>query len=87
MLVGVQLTIEGDNDFSGLTEVASGAEMHVTGQLTGDVSVYGKLIVDGQVFGTVKVNDGGTLSGTGTVGAVNVQPGGTAARMKTTMVD
>lgn len=87
VLVGGQLTIEGDNDFSGLTEVASGAEMHVTGQLTGDVSVYGKLIVDGQVFGTVKVNDGGTLSGTGTVGAVNVQPGGTAARMKTTVVD
>lgn len=87
VLTGGKLTIAGDNDYSGLTEVASGAKMHVTGQLTGDVSVYGKLIVDGQVFGTVKVNNGGTLSGTGTVGAVKVLPGGTAARMKTTVVD
>ena len=87
VLAGGKLTIAGDNDYSGLTEVASGAEMHVTGQLSGDVSVYGKLIVDGQVFGTVKVNNGGMLSGTGTVGAVKVLPGGTAARMKTTVVD
>ncbi len=84
VLTGGKLTIAGENDYSGLTEVASGAEMHVTGQLTGDVSVYGTLIVDGHVFGTVKVNNGGTLSGTGAVGDVQVLSGGTAARMKTT---
>ncbi|EXL10655.1 hypothetical protein BG36_01930 [Aquamicrobium defluvii] len=87
VLIGGKLTIAGNNDYSGLTEVASGAEMHVTGQLTADVSVYGKLIVDGQVFGTVKVNNGGTLSGTGTVGSVNLLPGGMAGHMKTTEVD
>lgn len=71
MLAGGKLTIAGDNDYSGLTEVASGAEMHVTGQLAGDVSVHGKLSVDGQVSGTVTVHEGGELSGNGAISAVH----------------
>lgn len=71
-----------DNDYSGLTEVADGAELHVAGELTGDVAVSGKLVVDGRVYGTVTVKEGGQLSGAGAVGVVNVLPGGNAARMK-----
>ncbi|MDK8873301.1 hypothetical protein HYQ43_11690 [Paracoccus pantotrophus] len=71
VLAGGKLTIAGDNDYSGLTEVASGAEMHVTGQLAGDVSVHGKLSVDGQVSGTVTVHEGGELSGNGAISAVH----------------
>ncbi|MCB5362393.1 hypothetical protein H0484_01310 [Pusillimonas sp. CC-YST705] len=71
-----------DNDYSGLTEVAAGAELHVTGELTGDVAVSGKLVVDGTVHGTVTVKEGGQLLGTGAVGVVNVLPGGSAARLK-----
>ncbi|WP_448786207.1 hypothetical protein [Brucella intermedia] len=87
VLTGGKLIMAGENDYSGLTEIASGAELHVTGELTGDVSVDGRLVVDGQIYGKVKVNEGGQVSGTGTVGSVIVRPGGSATRMKTTAVD
>ncbi|MGE8546954.1 MAG: autotransporter-associated beta strand repeat-containing protein [Alcaligenes sp.] len=77
-----RLVLGGDNDYSGTTEVASGAELHVAGSLTGNVSVFGALVVDGQIDGTVTVQDGGRLSGQGKVGDVQVLSGGTAAEMK-----
>jgi uncharacterized protein with beta-barrel porin domain len=39
----------------------------------------GKLSVNGVLGGTVRVNSGGTLSGTGTVGSTTVAAGGTLA--------
>ncbi|WP_454005506.1 hypothetical protein [Alcaligenes sp. Marseille-Q7550] len=82
MLDKGRLVLGGDNDYSGTTEVASGAELHVAGSLTGNVSVFGALVVDGQIDGTVTVQDGGRLSGQGKVGDVQVLSGGTAAEMK-----
>lgn len=87
VVAGGKLTIGGDTDYSGLTEVAAGAELRVTGTLTGDVSVFGKLTLDGKVQGTVTVNNGGTVIGGGELGAVKIQPGGYAAQMKTIAVD
>lgn len=75
VLNGGKLTLSGENDYSGLTEVAAGAELHVSGSLTGDVSVSGLLVVDGEVSGNVTVKEGGTLTGSGTVGNVTNEGG------------
>jgi hypothetical protein len=78
-----KLTLSGKNDYSGVTKVASGAELRVTGSLTGDVSVSGLLAVDGEVSGTVTVEKGGRLTGSGKVGSVTVAEGGKADPMET----
>ncbi|MER8884259.1 hypothetical protein [Mesorhizobium sp. M0816] len=83
MVAGGKLTLSGKNKYSGMTEVAAGAELHVTGSLTGDVSVSGLLVVDGEVSGEVMVKEGGTLTGSGKVGTVTVAEGGKADPMKT----
>lgn len=70
-----------DSVYLGLTEAASGAELHVIGSLAGDVAVSGKLVVDGTIYGTVTAKGGGLLLGAGAVGAVDVQPGGNVVRM------
>lgn len=87
VLAGGKLILSGENDYSGLTEIANNAELHLTGSLTGDVAVYGKLVVDGNVSGTVKVHKGGQLSGSGTIGILDVQSGGIATRMKAVVLD
>ncbi|MDT4865175.1 hypothetical protein D3C80_597780 [compost metagenome] len=58
MLRAGKLTITGKADYSGLTDVARGAELRVTGELKGNVSVKGKLVNDGNVNWTVKVATG-----------------------------
>ncbi|WP_352575388.1 lysozyme inhibitor LprI family protein [Mesorhizobium sp. M0019] len=83
VVAGGKLTLSGKNKYSGMTEVASGAELRVTGLLTGDVSVSGLLVVDGEVSGKVMVKEGGTLTGSGKVGNVTVAEGGKADPMKT----
>jgi cytoskeletal protein CcmA (bactofilin family) len=57
--------------------------LHVTGSLTGDVSVSGLLVVDGEVSGKVTVKEGGRLTGLGKLGSVMVAEGGKADPMKT----
>lgn len=71
------LTLAGENYFSGPTEVFAGSELKITGSLSGDVVVSGALFVDGEVSGTVTVKSGGALSGSGKVGQVVSEPGGT----------
>jgi hypothetical protein len=83
VVAGGKLTLSGMNNYSGVTEVASGAELRVTGLLTGDVSVSGLLVVDGEVSGTVTVKEGGRLTGSGKVASVTVAEGGKADPMKT----
>ncbi|MER8995329.1 lysozyme inhibitor LprI family protein [Mesorhizobium sp. M0678] len=83
VVAGGKLTLSGKNKYSGITEVASGAELRVTGLLTGDVSVSGLLVVDGEVSGKVTVKEGGRLTGSGKVGTVTVAEGGKADPMKT----
>jgi autotransporter-associated beta strand protein len=57
------LTLTGNNTYTGATNVTDG-----------------KLVVDGNIStSTTTVEDGGTLGGSGTVGAVTVQSGGTLA--------
>lgn len=87
VVVGGKLTLAGDSDYSGLTEIGANGELHVTGALTGDVAVYGRLIVDGTVDGQVTVHGGGSVSGTGTVGDLAVQPGGSATQMRIAPTD
>lgn len=86
-IAGGRLTLGGDSDYSGLTEVAGGAELHVTGSLTGDILVAGKLVVDGTIYGTVTVKNGGQLAGRGEIGDVQILPGGRAADMKMVVSD
>ncbi|MER8771385.1 lysozyme inhibitor LprI family protein [Mesorhizobium sp. M0960] len=83
VVAGGKLTLSGKNTYSGVTEVASGAQLRVTGSLTGDVSVSGLLAVDGEVSGKVTVKEGGRLTGSGKVGSVTVAEGGKADPMKT----
>jgi autotransporter-associated beta strand protein len=83
VVAGGKLTLSGENKYSGMTEVAAGAELHVTGSLTGDVSVSGLLVVDGEVSGKVTVKEGGRLTGLGKLGSVMVAEGGKADPMKT----
>lgn len=64
-----------------MTEVAAGAELRVTGSLTGDVSVSGLLVVDGEVKVTFK--EGGRMVGSGKIGSVAVAEGGKSDTMKT----
>ena len=65
-----RLVLGGNSDFSGGTVVGPGAELHVEGSLTGDVTVSGTLVVEGQVSGTVTIEVGGQVIGDGTVGNV-----------------
>ncbi|WP_376702587.1 lysozyme inhibitor LprI family protein [Mesorhizobium sp. ISC25] len=83
VVAGGKLTLSGRNNYSGVTEVASGAQLRVTGSLTGDISVSGLLVVDGEVSGKVTVKEGGRLTGLGKLGSVMVAEGGKADPMKT----
>ncbi|WP_352777293.1 lysozyme inhibitor LprI family protein [Mesorhizobium sp. M0571] len=83
VIAGGKLTLSGKNKYSGMTEVAAGAELHVIGSLTGDVSVSGLLVVDGEVSGKVTVKEGGRLTGSGKVGSITVAEGGKADPMTT----
>lgn len=78
-----RLTLSGDSDYSGVTEIAAGAELHLRGSLTSDISVSGLLVVEGEVFGEVTVEEGGRLAGSGTVGGVTVTEGGSADPINT----
>lgn len=78
MVAGGRLTLTGDSDYFGLTEVAAGAELHVLGSLFSDVAVSGALIVDGTIFGKVTVENGGRVTGSGSVGEIVVVDGGSA---------
>ncbi len=82
-LEGGRLTLAGENDYKGITVVAAGAELVVTGSLTGDVTVSGKLIVDGEVSGTIRVENGGAVTGSGKAGKVTVAQGGSAVKLRT----
>lgn len=77
---GGKLELAGENSYTGKTEVARGAELRVSGSLAGDVSVAGVLIVDGEVTGQVRVENGGVLRGSGTIDDVIVAPGGRSER-------
>ncbi|WP_353023504.1 lysozyme inhibitor LprI family protein [Mesorhizobium sp. M1403] len=83
VVAGGKLTLSGKNNYSGVTEVASGAQLRVTGSLTGDISVSGLLVVDGEVSGKVTVKERGKLTGSGKAGSVTVAEGGKADPMKT----
>lgn len=83
VVAGGKQTLSGKNNYSGATEVASGAQLRVTGSLTGDISVSGLLVVDGEVSGKVTVKEGGRLTGLGKLGSVTVADGGKADPMKT----
>lgn len=78
VLTGGNLTLSGKNTYTGVTEIGTGAQLHVTGTLAGDVSVAGTLVVDGEVSGQVTVAAGGTLRGSGKTGRVTVAEGGTS---------
>ncbi len=82
-LSGGRLTLAGENDYKGVTIVDAGAELVVSGSLTGDVIVSGKLIVDGEISGTVRVENGGAVTGSGKAGKVTVAQGGSAVKLKT----
>jgi len=82
MVAGGKLTLTGDSDYFGLTEVAAGAELHVSGSLFSDVAVSGVLVVDGAIFGKVTVEKGGQLSGAGTVGELVIVDGGRSDPIK-----
>ncbi|MER9051499.1 autotransporter-associated beta strand repeat-containing protein [Mesorhizobium sp. M0923] len=83
VVAGGKLTLSGKNNYSGVTEVASGAQLRVTGSLAGDISVSGLLVVDGEVSGKVTVKEGGRLTGLGKLGSVTLADGGKADPMKT----
>jgi len=65
-----KLALGGKNTFTGQTEIAHGAELHITetGHLQGHVVVKGKLIVDGHVTGSITLEKDAVLSGSGTIG-------------------
>jgi autotransporter-associated beta strand protein len=66
----------------GLTKLGGGTlTLSGTNTYTGDTSVDdGTLVINGNISTSItNVNDGGTLSGTGTVGALNINDGGTLA--------
>lgn len=75
LLAGGTLTLAGDNGYTGITEVAAGAELRVTGSLMGDVIVHGSLVVDGTISGDIRVEDGGSLAGAGQVGGITMADG------------
>lgn len=77
---GVQ-TLNGENDYSGLTTVNHGAGLLLAkaGVITHDVVTAGLFANDGKVGGTVKTSTGGIIAGYGTFGAVTVTDGGTIA--------
>lgn len=74
LMVGLKSTLSlgGLNPFTGDTEVSHGATLHITetGSLCGPVKVMGKLVVDGHVSGTITLEKGAALSGSGTTGQV-----------------
>lgn len=76
VIAGGRQVLGGKNDYTGLTEVAAGAVLHVAGSLVGDVFVSGTLIVDGEIGGKVTVQKGGMLTGKGKVGSLQVAEGG-----------
>lgn len=78
LLAGGTLRLTGENDYSGVTEVAAGAELHVAGSLTGDVAVAGVLVIEGEIHGRVMVKKGGRLTGSGKVRSLTVAEGGRA---------
>lgn len=75
-VIGGKQELAGENSYTGTTIVGSGAELHVTGSLAGDVLVRGLLHVDGDVAGQVTVESGGALTGSGKVGRLIVSAGG-----------
>lgn len=75
-VIGGKQELAGENSYTGTTLVGSGAELHVTGSIAGDVLVQGMLHVDGDVAGQVTVENGGVLTGSGKVGRLMVSAGG-----------
>lgn len=71
------LTGSGTMAFASGTTYLTGDSSGFTG--TADVSGTGMLSVNGTLGGTVDVSDGGTLKGSGTVGAIDAASGGTVA--------
>lgn len=67
-----RLSLGGQHSFTGDTEVSHGATLHITetGLLSGPVTVRGTLVVDGHVSGTITLEKGAVLSGSGTTGKV-----------------
>ena len=62
--------------FAGTTRISNGV-LQLDGTLGGDAEVDGgRFEVLGSFLGTVNVNDGGTLAGTGTVAGLDVHSGG-----------
>ncbi len=57
--------------------VSADAELSNAGTITGDISLAGSMTNSGVSTGTITVLDGGSLSGGGTFGNVDVQNGGT----------
>lgn len=82
VIAGGRLTLGGQNSYSGLTEIAEGAELTVAGSLAGDVRVLGKLTVTGEVLGRIMVERGGSLGGSGKAGGVSIAEGGDAVSLQ-----
>ncbi len=75
-IIGGKQELAGENGYTGVTIVGSGAELRVTGSLAGDVLVRGALHVEGDVAGQVTIESGGVLTGSGKVGRLMVGAGG-----------
>ncbi|WP_442580074.1 autotransporter outer membrane beta-barrel domain-containing protein [Mesorhizobium sp. ASY16-5R] len=80
-VLGGMQTLSGQNSFTGLTTVGSGAALLLsqTGTLAGKVSVSGLFANDGKVAAETTVEQGGVAAGVGVFGGLTVARGGTVA--------
>lgn len=81
LVAGGRQELSGNNNYTGMTTVASGAGLLLadTGSITHDVTTAGFLGNDGQIGGGAQAIDGGVVAGAGIYGVVTVGNGGAVA--------